>query len=309
MSLEKYSIVIPVRTMEGNPYLENILDALAKQTYRPEAVHLVVGDKRQGRAINYGVQQVLTKYIGTVDDDTEIDDPKLYEKLIKAMEADVSIGMGGAACPIPEHASNFQKKAIKEIPRRFFPVQYKNIDSDIVQHPCLVMPTKLFRAIDGEDEELIRGLDPVLRQKVRDAGKRVTVIADTWVYHLIPDSFVKLLIMYYRNGRGSGFAGKYYPEKILELTDGCKKDIFKKKRSLFYRILRRFLRLFSSLLKLKSLKFSTDIAYSAGVIKERMHPDYVLEPPEIEEIKMREKKNYPYKLFVHDVFLKEKNKN
>jgi len=209
-------LIIPVLKLEDNPYLASILESLSKQTLPPEAVHLVVGDRRQGRAINYGVSQSDTEYIGTVDDDTQIDDPELFRKLIDAMESDDSIGMGGAACLIPDFASDFQKKAMKQIPRRFFPLQKENIESDMVQHPCLVMPRKLFLDIGGEDEELIRGLDPVLRKKVRDAGKKVMIIADTWIYHLIPDGFWKVVKMYYRNGRGSGYAARNYPQRAWQ---------------------------------------------------------------------------------------------
>ena len=83
---KKYSLIIPVLKMEDNPYLENILSSLSEQSLKPQEVHLVVGDKRQGRAINYGVKQSSTEYIGTVDDDTMIDDPELFAKLLDTME-------------------------------------------------------------------------------------------------------------------------------------------------------------------------------------------------------------------------------
>ncbi|MCK5845757.1 MAG: glycosyltransferase, partial [Victivallales bacterium] len=195
-----YTIVIPVLRLDGNPHLENILDSLGEQSLPPDTAIIVAGDKRQGRAINFGVSKAETTYIGTVDDDTMIDDPELFRKLVDALNAVPTIGIAGASCAIPDSASAFQKRAMREIPRRFFPVQKNTVDSDMVQHPCLLMPRELFLEIGGEDEELIRGLDPVLRKKVRDAGKRVAIIADTWVYHLIPDGLWKVVKMYYRNG-------------------------------------------------------------------------------------------------------------
>ena len=250
MSIE-YSVIIPVLNMETNPYLDTILSSLSEQSVLPQAVHLVVGDRRQGRAINYGVNKADTKYIATVDDDSQIDDKDLFKKLLAAMEKDESIGMGGAACCIPEFASSFQQRAMRQIPRRFFPVQKENVDSDMVQHPCLIMSRQLFLDIDGEDEDLIRGLDPVLRKKVRVAGKRVTIIADTWVYHLIPDGFWKVVKMYYRNGRGSGYASRMYPDRVLELSDGYDAGEFVEKRNIFYRVWRRLWSLFLSVLTLK----------------------------------------------------------
>ena len=79
--------------------------------------------------------------------------PELFKKLLDGMEADDSIGIGGAACIIPDSASWFQKKAMRQIPRRVFPVQECNVDSDMVQHPCLVMPRELFLEIKGEREQ------------------------------------------------------------------------------------------------------------------------------------------------------------
>ncbi len=302
-----YSLIIPVLKMEGNPYLDSILASLAEQTLLPEAVHLVIGDRRQGRAINYGVSKANTKYIGTVDDDSQIDDSELFKKLIDAMEADSSIGMGGAACIIPDFASKFQKKAMTQIPRRVFPVQKTHIDSDMVQHPCLVMLRELFLGIGGEDEDLIRGLDPVLRKKVRDADKRVTIIADTWIYHLIPDGFWNVVKMYYRNGRGSGYASRNYPERVLELSDGYDKGSFVERRALPFRVFRRLFSLFLSVLTFKSIKVATDIAYMFGVFKEKVSPSYI-EIPKVQGIKTETQDGYPFKLFVHRVTL-ENNQN
>ena len=301
-----FSLIIPVLKIEDNPYLDSILDSLSQQTLKPSAVHLVVGDRRQGRAINYGVSKSKTKYIGTVDDDTQIDDSDLFRKLIDAMEEDSSIGMGGAACTIPDFASNFQKRAMREIPRRFFPVQQTDIDSDMVQHPCLVMPRELFLKIGGEDEELIRGLDPVLRKKVRDEGKRVAIIADTQVYHLIPDGFWNVVKMYYRNGRGSGYAAKNFPERVLELSDGYDAGEFVERRSWIFRLFRRFLSLMHSICTLKVIKVTTDIAYGFGVLKENIMPSYI-DIPEVKTISTEPEKGgkYPYKLFIHRVELKQ----
>ena len=301
-----YSLIIPVLKMEGNPYLDSILDSLSEQSHKPDAVHLVIGDRRQGRAINYGVSQSDSKYIGTVDDDTQIDDPELFRKLLSAMESDSSIGMGGAACIIPDFASNLQKRAMKQIPRRFFPVQTENVDSDMVQHPALVMPRELFLKIGGEDEELIRGLDPVLRKKVRDDGKRVAIIADTWIYHLIPDGFWKIVKMYYRNGRGSGYAGRNFPERVIELSDGYDKGNFRERQPFIFRLFRRIGSLILSLCKLQFIKVATDIAYGLGVLKEKILPSYI-DIPKIKNITTEtdESGKYPFKLFMHRVELEQ----
>ncbi|HBC86813.1 MAG TPA: hypothetical protein DCZ94_07660 [Lentisphaeria bacterium] len=300
-----YSIIIPVFKLAGNKYINQLLQSIAEQAHRPLEVHIVSGDSRQGRSINYGASVSKTKYIATLDDDSIIDDASLFEKLVKAMESDTTIGIGGASCLIPGDASPLQKKAMREIPRRFFPVQKNNIDSDMVQHPCLIMEREYFNRIGGEDESLVRGLDPVLRKKSRDAGKRVVIIADTWVYHALPSSIWEIMKMYYRNGRGSGFALKYYPEKILELTDGYDKGSFVEKRPVSYRFIRRVIYVLTSLMNFKFIRFLMEISYTAGVIKEYLYPGYTLKKPEIDGISTSEKAGYPFKCILHEVKLRK----
>jgi hypothetical protein len=219
------------------------------------------------------------------------------------MEEDLSIGMSGAACEIPEWASSFQKRAMKEIPRRYFPTQSQSVDSDMVQHPCLLMRTEFFKSIGGEDEDLIRGLDPVLRKKVRDAGKRVVVVRDTWVYHLLPPTWRALLKMYFRNGKGSGYAQRYFPERVLELTDGCDEGSFVEKRPLFFRISRRLEGCLRALFCGQWIQFSTDLAYAFGVVKERLVPSSLQVAPRVVSRDKESRKGEVFDIEVHWVTL------
>ncbi len=299
----EYSIVIPVVKLEGNLLLENLLSKISGQTLLPKEVHLVVGDPRQGRAINFGAGKINSRYFATLDDDSIIDDKDLFRKLLDAMDADPGIGIGGASCLIPKDASPLQKRAMREIPRRFFPVQPRNTPSDMVQHPCLIMETDFFRAIGGEDEDLVRGLDPVLRKKARDAGKNVSIIADTWVYHGIPDSLAGIAKMYYRNGRGSGFASRNFPDRIIELSDGYDNGFFIERRPLPFRIARRVWNLALCILGFEFVRLVTEIAYAAGLLKEYFFPRYSREKPQVKSIESSEIPRKGFKLFVHKVKL------
>jgi len=261
------SIIIPVADDSRNDFLASLLKSLETQDYPSFEVILVIADKRQGRAINYGVSQSKAKWIVTMDDDTQVFDDSLLTKLVKAMEDNPTIGMGGAACHIPESASAFQKKAMKEIPRRYFPLQQDHVDSDFVQHPCLIIERSFFLKIGGEDEELIRGLDPALRQKVRGFNKRVTIIANTSVAHLLPDGFIKVFNMYRRNGRGSVFAHRFYSDRIYELTDGYDKGNFVEKRPLSYRVIRKLAVFVTNFIKANWIRQAMDIAYILGWIE------------------------------------------
>ncbi|MBF0243707.1 MAG: glycosyltransferase [Planctomycetes bacterium] len=299
----EYAVIIPMREMEGNPHIGSLLTSLAEQSFPPVEVHVVVGDRRQGRAINIGVSKTEARYVGTLDDDTVIDDPELFGKLLRHLESHVDTGLAGAACEIPQSASAFQKKAMKEIPRRYFPVQRGDVESDMVQHPCLLMHRELFLRIGGEDEDLIRGLDPVLRKKVRDCGLKVVIVKETWVYHLVPDGLWGLLRMYYRNGRGSGYAQRHYPGRVLELSDGFDQGLFVERRNLPFRILRRIGGGCAALARLQWLKFLVDGAYVAGVTREMLLPSKQVVSGEVVDVESQRLEGFPFKVSIHRVRL------
>ena len=298
-----FSLIIPILRLEGNPYLEGLLKAVAEQSLLPKELHLVVGDRRQGRAINFGAGKCTGTWLGTLDDDSFIEDRELFQKLIKALQEDEGIGMVGAACEIPTWATDLQKKAMLEIPRRYFPIQKTTVESDMVQHPCLMMSRKFFKQIGGEDEELIRGLDPVLRKKVRDAHKKVVIVKDTAVFHLLPAKLGQLLKMYYRNGRGSGYAQRHFPERVLELSTGYDGGTFVEKRGFLYRLGRRIFNVLIALLRGRWIQVSTDCAYGVGVVMERCYPSSVQEAPQVEKVDSELKTGFPFELWIHKVRL------
>ncbi|MGE4157760.1 MAG: GNAT family N-acetyltransferase [Planctomycetota bacterium] len=260
-------MVVPVADASRNRLLADLLESLKKQTLRDFEVILVEGDSRQGRAINQGVRVARGEWIVTMDDDTMILDDDLLACLVARMEEAPEIGLGGAACVIPDSASAFQKRAMLEVPRRQFPVQESTVDSDFVQHPCLIIQRDLFMAIGGEDEELVRGLDPVLRKKVRDRGKRVAILAGTRVAHLVPDSLGALVRMYRRNGRGSAFASRFFPGRVLELTDGFDGGSFVETRPLGYRVQRRMRGFMADLWHGRWLSLSCQAGYVTGWVE------------------------------------------
>ena len=183
---------------------------------------------------------------------------------------------------------------MQQIKRRFFPIQKHNVESDFVQHPCLILRRELFVQIGGEDEQLIRGLDPVLRDKIRREGKKVSILANTSIVHLLPNSLFDLLNMYRRNGRGSAFAQRFFPDRVLELTDGYDRGDFARQRPLSYRCLRRFFSLLNQIIHCRWIRVATDITYSIGWIEGRFAPDNSRnqEPPKYAEGKTQKRPNF-----------------
>jgi glycosyltransferase involved in cell wall biosynthesis len=268
--MPRVSIIIPSFDGYRDGLLPKLLDDLRRQTFQDYEVIVQKGYHRQGKAINDGVKSARGDIIMTMDDDTFIGHDDLIEKIVNALDADPKIGLAGASCLPPRDASEFQREASFQIPRRFFPVIPKTVDSDMVQHPCLAARKDVFLEIGGEDEELIRGLDPLLRHKARAAGYQVVIVANTWVSHPMPDGFPRVLKMYFRNGRGSAFARRHYPERIYELGSGMEGDNFAPKKPFPFRIARRFLSLVSGLANMQIYRIGTDLAYALGYLYETL---------------------------------------
>lgn len=267
--LPEVSIIIPtLYKQERGLLLNRLINDLYNQTLQNFEVIIIEGDDRQGRAINKGVSIARGEYIVTMDDDTILGNENVLKNLISSLKNNKDYGIVGAATEIPDWANYLQKKAMKQIPRRYFPTQDKDIESDMVQHPCLAMRKDLFLEIGGEDEELKRGLDPILRYKVRQKKLKIVVVKDTWIYHLLPNTLSKLLKMYFRNGRGSCYAQFYYPTKVYLCGDGFEGSDFNYKEPLKKRILKSFMRFCDSIVNLQLIYFLTQIAYFTGYIYE-----------------------------------------
>jgi cellulose synthase/poly-beta-1,6-N-acetylglucosamine synthase-like glycosyltransferase len=272
------SVIIPsLYYNERSENIANLQNDIEQQTFKSLEVIFVIGDTRQGRAINTGAKLAKGEVLIILDDDTRLGNKEVFENLYNALKEHKDYGLVGASCEIPPNSSILTKKILKEIPRRYFPVQKYDRDSDMVQHPCLAIKKELFFKIGGEDEEIIRGLDPILRFKVKQAGYRVVIIKDTYIYHLPPTNLVKLIKMYYRNGKGAGFAKKYYPHKIYDVDAGFNPFYTPKKTYFSLRIIRAFTTLFIKCIEGKILNLTVLISYYIGFIVEYFFSTYKIE--------------------------------
>jgi hypothetical protein len=261
------TVIIPTRAGDRNGRLARVESDLARQRFRDFEVIEIIGENRQGRAINRAARLARGTFIITLDDDSELYEPDTFERLLAAMDADPTIGIAGTSTLPGPGSSAFQKIAVREVPRRYFPVVKKTVDSDMVQHPCMAMRRDVFLALDGEDEDLVRGLDPLVRYKFRKAGYRVAIVAGAWISHPLPDDLGSIARIYFRNGRGSAFAQRTAPERIYELTDGfdgARGGQFTEQRPLWFRALRYFGRMYLAVLGLKVVRLTTDFSYLAG---------------------------------------------
>jgi len=263
----RVTIVIPSLDGHRDGKLPALLKSLGRQSFKDFEVRLVLRDPRQGRAINQAVRDGRGDIIMTLDDDTQLGHPWIIETLVRVLDSDPAIGIAGASTVPTPDASEFQRTACRQIPRRYFPVVERIVDSDMAQHPCLAMRREVFEEVGGEDESLVRGLDPLLRHKVRQAGYRVVIAPFTWVGHPLPESIFRISRMYFRNGRGSAFGHRHFPERIYELSHGGPEK-FAPRRSFFYRSCRYPLRMLSSIFTFQWFKLVSEVSHLAGYLWE-----------------------------------------
>jgi hypothetical protein len=155
---------------------------------------------------------------------------------------------------------------MQELPRRSWDPVPKIVDSDLAEHPCMIMRTEEFKLVGGENELIPRGLDPYLRQEFRKLNKRVVVVPEVIYHHLPPDNLSKLLLQFYRNGRQAAYTNRYYPQWVIETPQ--EHGRFKAKQPFHFRLFRFPLRLLRALISGKPIWFLCEVFYALGFARE-----------------------------------------
>jgi GT2 family glycosyltransferase len=261
----KISVIIPTLDSYRNGLFPALLEQLSEQTFQDFETILIRGDPRQGRAINTAVDISRGKYILTLDDDTSLKSKDAFEKLFEVMESNETIGMAGGLNVVPSDASYFVRKAMREIPRRSTPIVEEITDSDLAEHPLLIIRKEVFKRLGGENELLPRGLDPYLRERFRQAGYRIVVVPGVLYSHLIPPTLLKLIKQFYRNGRQAAFVNRNYPQWVIETPASHISD-FNPRIPLFHRMARYPVSLVKNFLKGHLIYVTASLAYAAGFV-------------------------------------------
>jgi glycosyltransferase involved in cell wall biosynthesis len=260
------SVIIPTIDANRDGYFLKLLSQIACQKFRNFEIIVVHGDPRQGRAINIAAALAQGKYLLTLDDDTSLPDPMTFSKLVAIMESHLDIGIAGGNNVVPADAKFFVRRVMQELPRRSWDPVQEIVDSDLAEHPCMIMRTEEFKLIGGENELIPRGLDPYLRQEFRKMRKRVVVVPEVIYHHLPPDNFSKLLHQFYRNGRQAAYTNRNYPQWMIETPE--RHGQFKAKQSFFFRIFRFPMHLLRALITGKPIWFLCEVFYALGFASE-----------------------------------------
>ena len=236
-SRKELSVIIPTSDANRNGYFLKLLGQIGFQDFQDFELIVVRGDPRQGRAINTGAAIANGKYLLTLDDDTSLLDHATFRKLVDVMDEHPEIGVAGGNSVIPADASPFLQNVMRQIPRRSWEPVETITDSDLAEHPLLLMRTDVFESVGGENELIPRGLDPYLRQQFRKVGYRVVVVPEVTYSHLPPATPTKLIRQFYRNGKQAAFCNRFYPQWVIETPDNHGAN-FVEKRPFLYRIAR-----------------------------------------------------------------------
>ena len=259
------SVIIPTADADRNGYFVKLMASLTAQDMQDFELIVIKGDKRQGRGINIAAAMAKGHYLLTVDDDSSLPDTQTFSKMIQALEEHPDIGMAGGNNTVPDWATPFVKRVMVQVPRRSWQPVSEIIDSDLAEHPCLIMRAQLFRDVGGENEVIPRGLDPYLRQVFREAGTRVVVLPGIIYHHLPPETWSGLLGQMYRNGYQAAYANLHSPEWVIETP--AEHGEFTLRVPLWQRMLRYPVRMMASLLKGQWLWVICQCCYAWGFVR------------------------------------------
>ena len=262
----RVSVIIPSLDGYRDGCVPALLDSVDAQTFQDYEVRVVKGVLPQGKAINQGVRLAWGSIIIILDDDSRLADDGVFDALVAAIDDDPSIGMAGASIVVPPDASAFQRKAADQFPRFNTPVVDAITDSDLACHGCCAIRTSVFEEVGGEREDIIRGLDPDLRVRLREAGYRVVLVPRARFYHPLPDGWRPLVRTFFRNGFGSAYARKFQPDTVYETHEDLDGTALKPRTTLAYRIARFPVRLAKALLEGKRMRFAAYCSYACGYV-------------------------------------------
>jgi len=260
----RVSIVIPSFDGHRGGYVPRLLDSIRRQTYQNFRVEMVIGVFPQGRAINIGRSRCDGEILVILDDDSALADEHTLARLVATLDADARIGMAGASIVVLPDATPFQRRAALQFPRLNTPVVDAITDSDMACHGGCAFPMAVFDAIGGEREDLVRGLDPDLRVRLRAAGYRVVLAPQCRIHHPMPNGWRALLRTYFRNGAGSAYARRFQPDSVYETHESLHDADFRPRTSLGFRIARYPFRLAMALAGGQFMRFAGYTAYAFG---------------------------------------------
>ena len=214
------SVIIPSWDASRSGNLPLLLAELNQQSTKPDEFCVVEHTSPNGHARNVGVERSHGEILVFLDDDVRLGCPDIVSSFVDYLTQHPDLGMVGTSQLLPPDSSTFQKKCAEQLTRCQSPVVEIVTDSDMVTTQCCALRRSVLQQVGGFHDKILRGVDPELRHRVRQAGFRVAVVPSVWHYHPMPANLKSLLQMAWRDGTASAFARRHFPETILFNPDG-----------------------------------------------------------------------------------------
>jgi peptidoglycan/xylan/chitin deacetylase (PgdA/CDA1 family)/GT2 family glycosyltransferase len=241
-----------------------LVEDLKEQSHLPGEILIVIGVRPNGRARNRGAERAGGEYVVFIDDDVEIQDPRLIERIVTLFETHPGrVGAAGPSQRLHRDANPFQKRCERQLERVSVPIVEEPLETDMVTHACLAMPLHLYREIGGENDDLPRGTDPDLRFRLRQAGYSIVLVPHTSVGHPPPSSLGDLLRTAFRNGSGSAQVAIHFPHLSLPTAADYAEEVYPP-RALLGRGIGWAARAGRALVKGHWVRLSYEASYAAG---------------------------------------------
>jgi glycosyltransferase involved in cell wall biosynthesis len=257
------SVIVPSADGWRGRSVPRLVEELGRQSQEGLEIVLVKGERPNGYARDLGARHAHGAYFVFVDDDARFDRDDVIRRLVEALQSDNEIGMAGVAQRLPPELSPRERKVAEQLPRTSAPIVTCVTDSDMVTTLCLAMRRDLYFDIGGMNTWMIAGVDPELRQRVREAGKRIVVVPETWVYHPVPLSMPGILRYSFVKGMYSAWQFRY----ARHLSFDCPEDHQAgqpARTGLVYRVLRKGGSMAKDLVTGRVVRAVHDVSYSCG---------------------------------------------
>lgn len=265
MKAPEVSVIIPSLDGYRDGNVPRLVNQIKEQTFKDTEIIIIKGVRPNGKARNIGAEKAKGQILICIDDDVTIGHNHIIENLVKYIKSDKNIGLLGISKLIPDDSNWFQRRCAKEIPRSTSPIYDQLTEGDLVDHTCIAIRKDLYFELGMENENLIRGTDPDLRHRLRSSGYKIAIIPNAWGYHPMPNNLRKLLTMFFRNGMGSFWVQKHYPELALNDSDDHATP-FKEQTSLPYRTRSSLLNMFKDFFRCHWIYFAARASYSLGFV-------------------------------------------
>lgn len=215
------SVIIPSLTGE----VGRVRASLERQTFRPSEVIVVTDVRPAGRARNQGARLSVSDFLLFIDDDAEIGDDGVLERMVEAA-ADPDVAVVGTSRILPPTATRLQRRIAAEVPRWEEPIANELINADPpldrygfspATTTCCLVRRSAFEGVGGFNEDLVTGEDPELFYRLRRAGHAFVIPAHAWTFHAPPADFIVFLRKCFRYGMGHAQEARHDPERRMDL--------------------------------------------------------------------------------------------